>query len=118
MTRSQAMEQAIRLNPKMRTKELLEEAERIYTLSRSPKPPSSYGIGKDRLGTLSDASRFRNIGHNVNHMTIPLVRNLVTQTISEFMPEIWEKLPQNSFERAIAISVYENIRKKALGAVC
>lgn len=113
MNQTQAMQQAIRMNPNMSTKELIVEQERILSLLATPSPSQGYGVGRDKISTLSDASKYRSIGHNLNNVTIPLVRNLLTQTIEEFMPEIWMKLPKNSFERAAAVAVYEEIRKRA-----
>jgi hypothetical protein len=58
-----------------------------------------------------NARRFT--GMNVNNASIPVVRKLLTSTLSEFMPEYWHELQtQPVYVQLIAKGIYARIRER------
>jgi len=50
---------------------------------------------------------------NLNHSTLPIVDKIRTQTLGEFLPELWEELQDMPpAYRAIARYIWERIKRK------
>jgi len=63
-----------------------------------------------------NANANRHMGMNVNHASIPVIRNLLTQSIGEFMPDVYAELRLCSpSTQAAALRVYECIRQRVEG---
>jgi|HubBroStandDraft_5_1064220.scaffolds.fasta_scaffold319874_2 hypothetical protein len=56
------------------------------------------------------------MGTNVNNQSIPVIRSLLTQTLGEFMPDVYAELRLCSpSTQAAALRVYECIRQRVEG---
>jgi hypothetical protein len=50
---------------------------------------------------------------NLNHSTIPIVDKIRTQSLGEFLPELWDELQQMPpYARFVANYIWEQIRRK------
>lgn len=79
------------------------------------KIPSKDGI-MNSTSTLSNASVFRCVGMNQNHLTIPIVRNIVEQSLAEFLPSLWKEMENYTpSQKAIALKTYRMMQDKCRG---
>lgn len=63
---------------------------------------------------LNNPARFS--GMNVNHSSIPVIRQLLSQSIGEFMPDVYAELRLCSPSvQMAALRVYECIRQRVEG---
>ena len=72
-----------------------------------------------KTSTLSQAGAFRNIGLNVNSNTLPIIRNLTTQSMSEFLPLLWEEICADATpsQKALALRVYLEVQEKCRNGI-
>jgi hypothetical protein len=81
-------------------------------------------MGLHQNGSIkSMASKFDPVEHakaqralNMNHATIPVIHKIRTQTIEEFLPELWEELKLGpAVYRAVAVKTYNAVRRRLDG---
>lgn len=55
----------------------------------------------------------RVMGMNVNHCSVPVLRHILTESLSEFDPEYWAELNKMPLSyRTVAIQTYERVRQR------
>lgn len=122
MTKTQAFQIATKRlyenNPDgvVRTIEIQREADRIYAVckfnnsDRNSSMHRSSGVGRDSGFAVKEAPK------NALSANIPpgndRIRELMNSSLGEYLPEIWCSLEMNSFERTLAIRIWEGVRGK------